>query len=180
MWDSNLKQCRTQEGGGGTLSWSWFNEAIGLVTPLRRQICPNPVWLCGLRPCGFPALSLGPFGLAMRALRDSDKFGSSRRDQTSWLGWIIWENKSPPGVYFRKYGIFPWKFINLLVPIHDPCTWGFSVTLYVVFRLSESSIRKYSLFFKVFFRRAFLIQNAQCLKYTWAFIILTVPTSHTS
>ncbi len=48
-------------------------------------------WLGGLRPCGFAALSLGPFGLATReresppAKLDSDKFGSSRRDQTGWL-----------------------------------------------------------------------------------------------
>ncbi len=46
-----------------------FNQATGLVSPLRRQICLNPVWLGGLRPYGFAALSLGPFGLATRTLR---------------------------------------------------------------------------------------------------------------
>ncbi len=46
-----------------------FNQTTGLVSPLRRQICLNPVWLGGLRSFSFAALSLGPFGLATRALR---------------------------------------------------------------------------------------------------------------
>ncbi|MCP3667229.1 MAG: hypothetical protein GY696_32835, partial [Gammaproteobacteria bacterium] len=61
-----------------------------MVSPLRRQICLNPVWLGELRSGGFAALSLGPFGLATRALSELKsnhplKFGSSRRDQTGWL-----------------------------------------------------------------------------------------------
>ncbi len=31
---------------------TWFNQATGLVSPLRRQICLNPVWLGGLRSSG--------------------------------------------------------------------------------------------------------------------------------
>ncbi len=58
-----------RKGGRGNFKLVRFNEATGLVSPLRRQICLNPVWLGGLRPCGFAALSLGPFGLATRALR---------------------------------------------------------------------------------------------------------------
>ncbi len=36
-------------GGGALLKLVGFNQATGLVSPLRRQIYPNPVWLGGLR-----------------------------------------------------------------------------------------------------------------------------------
>ncbi len=59
----------TGPGWGGGFKCVGFNQATGLVSPLRRQICLSPVWLGGLRYCGFVALSLGLFGVAARALR---------------------------------------------------------------------------------------------------------------
>ncbi len=41
-------QWRSQCGGGGAFKLAGFNQATGLVSPLRRQICLNPVWLGGL------------------------------------------------------------------------------------------------------------------------------------
>ncbi len=37
---------------GGGFQLVGFNQAIGLVSPLRRQVCLNPVWLRGLRTIG--------------------------------------------------------------------------------------------------------------------------------
>ncbi len=37
---------------------------IRCVTPRQGRSQRGAVWLGGLRPCGFAALSLGPFGLA--------------------------------------------------------------------------------------------------------------------
>ncbi len=54
--------------GGGDFKLVGFNHATGLISLFRRQIYLNPVWLGGLRSCGFAALSLGPFGLATRPL----------------------------------------------------------------------------------------------------------------
>ncbi len=56
-------RCGSQKGGGN-FKLVGFNQATGLVWPLRRQICLSPVWLGGLRSCGSAELSLGPFGLA--------------------------------------------------------------------------------------------------------------------
>ncbi len=52
---------RSQEGGGGDFKLVGFNQAIGLVSPLRRQICLNPVLARWAAVLGFAALTLGPF-----------------------------------------------------------------------------------------------------------------------
>ncbi len=61
-------QWRSQ--GGGTLSKAChgFNQATGLVSPLRRQICLNPVCLGGLQSPVSLALSLRRSGSQRPAL----------------------------------------------------------------------------------------------------------------
>ncbi len=39
--------------GGGDFKLVGFNQATGLVWPLRRKICLNPVWLGGTKPVGL-------------------------------------------------------------------------------------------------------------------------------
>ncbi len=85
-----LATCAVARVGGGGFELVGFNQATGLVSPLRRQIFLNPVWLGGLRysaslrspsdRSGERALTHSP-----PAKPVSDKFGSSLRDQTGWL-----------------------------------------------------------------------------------------------
>ncbi len=83
-----LRQGRSQEGGRGNFKLVMIQSSHRFG--LAAQICLNPVWLGGLRsasasaqPRAVRARSASP--QSPPAKLDSDKFGSSRRDQTGWL-----------------------------------------------------------------------------------------------
>ncbi len=68
------------------------NKPAGLVSPLRRQICLNPVWLDGLRSSASlrsPSDRSGSGPHSPHAKLASDQFDDSTADQTGWLDWVM-------------------------------------------------------------------------------------------
>ncbi len=69
--------------GGGNFKLVGFNQATGLVSPLRRQICLNPVWRVGSE--GSRSEPERPEAERSEAKLDSDKFGDEAAGPNWWL-----------------------------------------------------------------------------------------------